>query len=122
MSNLQRDALLQQAQSLLSKSTFSKEDASRAEQLINLADRCGPQAMQLKRAAVAQAELELGIRSPGNAGASEIESEFREYLGHGQKALLSDRTRRQMAGLPETRAQGVDSGSIGGLPGPSVIR
>ncbi|MGA3318756.1 MAG: phage major capsid protein [Candidatus Korobacteraceae bacterium] len=121
MSNLQRDALLQQAQSLLAKKDFSREDSSRVESLLGLADRCGPQAMQLRRAKMAVDDLSLGIRTADNAGDATIEAEFRQYLSHGQKALLSDTTLRQMAGTPETR-MGQASGGIGAYLVPASFR
>jgi HK97 family phage major capsid protein len=78
--------------------------------------------MQLRRAKIAADELELGIRTADNAGDATIEAEFREYLQHGQKALLSDTTRRQMAGTPETRAQGQATGTLGGYLVPASFR
>jgi HK97 family phage major capsid protein len=113
MPNLERDALLSEARTILSKQNFTKEDSSRAEGILNLADRLGEGAQRLRRAKTAAAELDLGIRSPDNAGAAEVETEFREYLGHGQKALLSENTRKQMGGA--IRAEGQASGSIGGF-------
>lgn len=122
MSNLQRDAHLANALTLLNKEHYTQEDTKRAEGFIALADRCGPGAMQLRRAKIAADELELGIRSEDNSGDPTIENEFRQYLQHGQKALLSDTTRRQMAGTPETRAQGQTTGSLGGYLTPASFR
>ena len=123
MSSLERNALLSQVQSLLAKKDFSREDSARAESLLALADRTGPQAMELRRAAVAQAELEMGIRTADNSGAGEVESEFRQYLRHGQKPLLSDKTRMEMAGaVRQTRSQSVGSGTGGGYIVPASFR
>src|SRR5664280_315529 len=115
MPSLERDALLAQAQNLLNAPNFSKESSSRVEQLISLADRCGPQAMALRRAKVASDELDLGIRTPDNSGAGEVEQEFRQFLTHGQ-SVLSEKTRREMAGaVAQTRAEGEGSGITGGF-------
>jgi hypothetical protein len=89
--SLRRDALLSEARTILSKPSFSREDSSRAEQLMNLADRCGEGAMRLRRAKVASDELSLGIRSADNASDPTVELEFRQYLAHGQISLLSEK-------------------------------
>ena len=44
--NLEHDALLQEASSILSKERLSREDTARAEQLMALADRVDPRAME----------------------------------------------------------------------------
>jgi HK97 family phage major capsid protein len=113
--NLEHDALLQEASSILSKEKLSREDTARAEQLMALADRVDPRAMELRRAKLAVEELSLGIRSEANAAAAEVEAEFRRYLVHGRKELLSDKTRMEMAGATaQTRSQALGSGSVGG--------
>lgn len=104
-------ALLAEADALLRKPDFSKEDKARCDSLIALADASGPEGRTLKLAKMAATELELGIRSNENAGASKVEKEFREFLVHGSMDLLSDTSRMAIA---EGRAQGVGSGSIGG--------
>jgi len=114
MPNLERDALLAQAQAILSKANFTKEDSSRAEGLLALADRLGKGAQRLRRAKVASDLLDLGIRSADNSGAAEVEAEFREFLRHGP-SVLSDRTRREMSGAMQTRAEGEGSGVVGGF-------
>jgi HK97 family phage major capsid protein len=117
---LRRDALLSEARTLLSKENFSREDSSRAEQLMNLADRCGPQAMQLRRAKVASDLLDLGIRSTDNAADPTVELEFRQFLAHGQISLLSEKTRLEMSGaVAQSRSEGEGSGVAGGYTVPA---
>jgi HK97 family phage major capsid protein len=120
--SLRRDSLLAEARTILSKTSFDKADSSRCEQLMNLADRCGPQAMSLRRAKTASAELELGIRNDDNAADAEVEAEFRRFLVGGQ-AVLSDKTKKEMAGaVAQTRAEGEGSGILGGVIVPSSFR
>src|SRR6516165_5587314 len=112
--NLEHDALLQEASSILSKERLSREDTARAEQLMALADRVDPRAMELRRAKLAVEELSLGLRSEANAAAAEVEREFRQYLIHGRKELLSDKTRMEMSGaVAQSRSQALGSGSTG---------
>jgi HK97 family phage major capsid protein len=114
--NLEHDALLQEASSILSKERLSREDTARAEQLMALADRVDPRAMELRRAKLAVEELSLGLRSEANAAAAEVEREFRQYLIHGRKELLSDKTRMEMSGaVAQSRSQALGSGSTGGF-------
>ena len=116
-----RETYLAQADRLLRKENFSKEDKSKVDSLLALADSLGPGMMALKRAKLAQSELELGIRTRENSGATEVEAEFRDYLRHGREVLLSDTSRRAMErapimvdATPQQRAQGQATGSVGG--------
>lgn len=119
MSNLERDALLAQAQTILSKQNFTKEDSSRAEGILSLCYRLGEGAQRLRRAKTAAAELDLGIRTPDNSAAAEVEAEFREFLRHGPSAL-SDKSRMEAAGaIRESRSEGTGSGVAGGYVVPA---
>jgi HK97 family phage major capsid protein len=119
MSNLERDALLSEARTILSKQNFTKEDSSRAEGILNLADRLGEGAQRLRRAKTAAAELEIGVRNDDNSAAGEVEAEFRQFLRHGP-SVLSEKTKKEMAGgTAQTRAEGVGSGVAGGFISPA---
>jgi HK97 family phage major capsid protein len=118
-SHFDRDSLLAQAAALINKPNYTKEDRSRADSLLQLADSISPEGNRLRRAKLAAHELDMGIRSSENSGASFVEQEFREYLAHGEINRLSDKTRMEMGGaIHQSRSQGVGSGSIGGYIAP----
>lgn len=82
-----RSQLLAEAESLLRKSNFTKEDASRVENLIRLADACSDKS-QLRHALLEKHGRELGLETrertqPENA-------EFRSYLMYGNEADVTE--------------------------------
>src|SRR5215469_16620780 len=110
-SNIDHDALLAQANSLLSKKDFTKEDSAKVTALLELADRTGPRAMQLRRAKTEQAALEVGIRTQENSAAATVEADFRSYLTSGRD------------GVPiERRAQAFSTDNLGGYLVPASFR
>lgn len=65
--NLERDELLAEAQRLINKPNFSREDASRAQSLISLADSISPVANELRKMRMAAISAEMGIADPAHA-------------------------------------------------------
>lgn len=115
-----RQSLLAQADSILSRPNFTKEDKSKVDGLLALADQLDPHRMELRRARLGQIELDAGIRSSDNSGAAEVEQEFRQFLQHGQMSLLSDKTRLEISGaVAGTRSQSGGSGVTGGFVVPA---
>jgi HK97 family phage major capsid protein len=109
--NIDHDSLLSQANSLLAKPNFSKEDSSKVTALLELADRTGPEALRLKRAKVAQSELEVGVRSADNAGSAQVEADFQTFLRSGKNAIPIER-----------RAQAFSTDNLGGYLVPASFR
>jgi HK97 family phage major capsid protein len=109
-SSFDRDSKLAEAYAL-TKSDFSKPDEAKFHDLIALADATGPEGRRLKRAKMAAAELELGIRNDENSGASEVEADFQAYLLRGREAVA-----------PERRAQSITADGAGGFLVPASFR
>jgi HK97 family phage major capsid protein len=95
---IERDGLLQRAHALLNKPDFSREDSSRVESLLALADALEPRMGDLRRAKVLLAEKELGIRNELVAALPDTESSFRDFLRHG-KSAVSDKQRALAEGV-----------------------
>jgi HK97 family phage major capsid protein len=108
----QRDALLSEADALLHKPGFTKEDSSRVESLLQLADRCGERGMQLRKARLAQHEAAAGMRTQRSESLLGIDEEFRAYLFGGKKAIFPI----------EKRAQSITVDSSGGYLVPQPFR
>jgi HK97 family phage major capsid protein len=115
MSSFDYNSVLAEMDAILKKpGEMSKADSARYDRLDKRAQDLSPENQKMRRARMAALDLELGIRTADNSGASAIENEFREYMRHGQTELLSIESRRQM-----TRAQGVGVPSSGGYVVPS---
>ena len=109
-----RTALLAEADSLLHKSLFSKEDSARVEQLIALADACTDRS-ELRAATLAQHARELGRPVPIP---SQPDARFTAYLRQGPSALsLEDRRRIGIEKMtpPLRSSQSEGTGSAGGM-------
>jgi HK97 family phage major capsid protein len=107
-----RAALLAEADSLLHRTNFTKEDSARVEQLIALADASTDRS-ELRRAIAAQRDAELG--RPHQIVASP--DAFRAYLRNGKAALSQEERLRIHPGRETTlirAAGGVATGSAGG--------
>jgi HK97 family phage major capsid protein len=145
MSNLDRTAILAEADSILRKPDFSHQDKARVDSLISLADSVGGHTMALRRAKLVAEETGLGLRTPATASAPQVECDFNKYLrgDHpsslseiGQRSIVDFRgaTPKSVEGLPvesgakflrnqkdgpiEVRAEGVGVGSQGGFLSP----
>lgn len=93
-----RDSYLAQADRLLRKENFTKEDKSKVDALLAMADQLSGASMALRRAKLAADELEMGKRSRDNAGHPEVEQQFREWLRHGNVDRLSDVGKKSVVG------------------------
>ena len=102
--NLNKDSVLLEVQRLLNKSQFTKEDSSKAERLMQLADTLTPGATELRRHRLAELAGEAAVHDPSRAkkyrlteGVTQLpqlEMEFdqalrcgREYIGEESRAL-----------------------------------
>jgi len=106
-----RNAILAEADALLHKNFFSKEDSARAESLLRLADSLIDRT-ELRHAVINQRQAELGL-SPLT---STPDAKFNAYLREGFSALsIEERRRIGSERASEIRsAQAVGTGSSGG--------
>ena len=115
---MDRIALLAEADQLLHKSTFSKEDSSRVESLLRLADSITDRS-DLRRATLAQHDAELGRPAPEIISAAD--TKFFNYLRQGKNALTPEervKVGSELQGAQIRAAQGVGTGSTGGYTVP----
>jgi HK97 family phage major capsid protein len=103
-----RDSLLAQADRLLRKDNFTKEDKSKVDGLLSLADAQDPARMRLRKAKLTSDELELGLRTPETRATNEVYQNFMTALRNGADFLP-----------PEVRAQSVGVDSAGGYVTPA---
>src|SRR5208283_2332006 len=108
-----REKLLAEASSLCNKSHFSREDASKVENLIRLADAIdgGSASMEVRRVKLALHDAFAGIRTPDSEHLLGIDAEFREYIFGGLPVVPLER-----------RAQSITSDSAGGYLVPQPFR
>ena len=93
-----RQSLLAQADSILSRPNFTKEDKSKVDGLLALADALDPHKMELRRARMTQIELDAGLRTEGTRARDEVYAHFMTALRHGS-AVLPDEVRAQSVGI-----------------------
>jgi HK97 family phage major capsid protein len=107
-----RTALLAEADSILHKTSFTKEDASRVEQLISLADQFTDRT-DLRAATMSRHGRELG-REPQIV--SKPDAKFSAYLRNGASVLSPEERRRigSERSSPIRAAQTEGTGSAGG--------
>jgi HK97 family phage major capsid protein len=107
----QRDILLAEADAILHRPGFSKEDSSRVEQLLALADRTGERGQRLRLARIAQHEADAGIRSERSEQLMGVDADFQRYIFGGKPTIA-----------PERRAQSITVDSGGGFIVPQPFR
>lgn len=113
-----RTALLAEADSILHRQSFSKEDASRVASLLQLADGLVDRS-DLRRATMAQYATELGRPAPV---VHTPDARFLAFLRQGKEALTAEERARIYPGKERTiirGAQSVGSGAGGGYLVPS---
>ena len=93
-----RQSLLAQADSILSRPNFTREDKSKVDGLLALAEQLDPHRMELRRARMTQIELDAGMRTEGTRARDEVYQHFMTALRHGA-AMLPDEVRAQSVGL-----------------------
>ena len=93
-----RQSLLSQADSLLSRPNFSREDKSKVDGILALCDALDPQRMELRRARLTQHELDAGLRTEGTRARDEVYAHFMTALRHGA-VMLPDEVRAQSVGI-----------------------
>ena len=103
-STLNREALLARANRILNQPTFTKEDSSRCEQLLRLADSVDGTGRALRDFRIAEIERDMGIRGAATSRDPRIEAAFRDFLKHGKEAIPE-----------ELRALAVGTDSAGGF-------
>ena len=105
-----RESLLAQANEILQRPSFSKEDSARCESLIALADQFTDKT-DLRNATLAARNRELGRPEP------ETDNRFMAYLRNGKPALTLEEQRRIHPGREKTiraAGEGVGTGNAGG--------
>jgi len=105
-----RESYLAQADQILNQKTFGKEDSSKVQNLLLMADQRDPVRMKLRRAALLEDELELGIRSPEARASGEVYERFMQTLRYGVDALSGSK-----------RALSLSVDSAGGFTVPFVF-
>lgn len=103
-----RESYLAQADRILNQKTFTKEDSSKVQSLLLMADQLDPGRMQLRRAALLQTELDEGIRNSETRATGEVHARFMAALRFGADAIPD-----------EKRAQSVGIDSAGGFLSPA---
>src|ERR1039458_6367310 len=98
-----RQSLLAQADSILSRPNFSREDKSKVDGLLALSEQLDPHRMELRRARLTQLEMDGGERTERTRARDEVHQAFMTALRHGA-GILPD----------EVRAQSVGTDSAGG--------
>jgi len=113
-----RAALLAEADSILHKTTFTKEDSARVESLLRLADATTDRS-DLRRASLAQHSAQLGLPAP--IASMSADTKFVAYLREGPGALTLEERRK--IGTERTQpiraAQSAGTGSAGGYVVPA---
>jgi HK97 family phage major capsid protein len=107
-----RATLLHQAEQILKQTSFSREDSSRVESLLQLADRYSDKS-DLRRAALQARNIELGRPVEIPEPTPEAEQEFRVYFARGTEGLSEIRA-EEMRKL-ERRALGTTTTAGGYL-------
>jgi HK97 family phage major capsid protein len=112
--DMDRTSLLSQAHSILQKNNYTKEDSSKVESLLALADSLVDKS-ELRRATMNARADELGRPRPI---VGTPDARFSAYLRQGKSALTSDELLRIHPGNERTTviraAEGVGTGSTGG--------
>ncbi len=103
-----RESYLAQADRILNQKTFTKEDSSKVQSLLLMADQLDPGRMQLRRAALLQTEMDEGIRNSETRATAEVYERFMRALRFGADAIPD-----------EKRAQSVGIDSAGGYLSPA---
>lgn len=106
--SLDREALLAKAHRILSQPTFTKEDSSRAEGLLRLADSLDGTGAMLRSFRIEELAREMNIRSSGTGRDPNYEAAFRDFLRLGKEGLTD-----------EMRALAVGTDSAGGFITPA---
>jgi HK97 family phage major capsid protein len=117
---LERSSVLSEVQRLLPKTPFTKEDSSRCERLMQLADTLSPGAMELRKLRLAEVVAEQAVNDPSQATRyrqidgvrqlSQLEQDFNLALRSGKDAVD-----------PERRALAVGTGGQGGYLVPQAF-
>lgn len=106
-----RESYLAQADQILNQKTFTKEDSSKVQSLLLMADQLDPARGKLRRAQLLEAEMDAGIRNAETRASAEVYERFMRALRFGIDALDA---------LPnEKRAQSVGIDSAGGYLAPA---
>lgn len=92
-SQIQRDSVLARAHTLLNKPNFTKEDASRVESLLGLADQLAaePGLSRLRRSRLTEIELDLGERTERTRAVETVRQDFLQALRFGKDSLPDER-------------------------------
>lgn len=108
MTELNRAAILAEADSILRRPDFSHQDKARVDSLIALADSVSPYRMELRKAKLVSDELSLGLRTPETRATAQVYQNFMTALRNGADFLPA-----------EIRAQAVGIDSAGGYSTPA---
>jgi HK97 family phage major capsid protein len=98
-----RQSLLAQADAILSRPNFTREDKSKVDGILSLCEALDPHRQELRRARMTQIELDAGLRTEGTRARDEIHQAFMTALRYGA-GMLPD----------EVRAMGVGTDGAGG--------
>jgi len=116
---MDRTALLFEADQLLHKSTFTKEDSARVDSLLALADQLTDRS-DLRKMETARHAAELGLPAPITA---RPDARFRAYLTGGAETLTAEERQKMKITGERSRsiraAESVGSGSGGGYLAPA---
>lgn len=123
MFNLNRDSVLSEVQRLLNKQPFSKEDKSRADSLLALADSLTPGSTELRKWKLAQDALAIGLDP---ALSPRQQAQFRMLEGvRESNQVFQDFQSALRFGIehvsPERRALAVGTGGAGGYLVPAAF-
>jgi len=118
--NLNRDSVLCEVQRLLNKSQFTKEDSSKAERLMQLADTLTPGATELRRHRLAELTAETAIHDPSRAQRYRLTEGVRELPQLEIEFDQALRFGREFVG-EESRALSVAIGGSGGFLVPQTF-
>ena len=99
-----RQSLLAQADAILSRPNFSREDKSKVDGILSLCEALDPHRQELRRARMTQIELDAGLRTEGTRARDEVHQAFMMALRAGA-GMLPD----------EVRAQSIGTDSAGGF-------
>src|SRR5664280_1770157 len=93
-----RQSLLAQADNILSRPNFTREDKSKVDGILSLCEALDPHRMELRRARMTQIELDAGLRTEGTRARDEVYQHFMVALRYGA-AMLPDEVRALSIGL-----------------------
>ena len=92
-----RDSLLAQADAILSRPNFSREDKSKVDGILSLCEALDPHKMELRHARLTQLEMDGGERTERTRARDEIHQAFMTALRHGA-GMLPDEVRAMGVG------------------------